>query len=325
MIIKFISALTLCMATGSCIAHNEKGSTADNATIGQTAVFNADSAYNYIKSQLGFGPRIPGTQGHNDCATYLVGELNKYGADTVIWQTTKLTAFNGDILPIINIMGRYNIHLEKRILLVAHWDTRPWADQEPDISKHTQPILGANDGASGVGVLLEIARNINSNPPQIGIDILFVDAEDYGTTNNEGSWCLGSQYWIKNMPYKSGELPIFGILLDMVGGYDAKFHREYISNSLAKSIVDKVWAMAAVAGYHDIFLDKTGGSVLDDHFFINIGGIPCIDIIENFNPISQSFNPTWHTLADNIDNIDRNSLKAVGQTVLNTIYQEQAK
>jgi len=221
-------------------------------------------------------------------------------------------------------MGQFNKDAVKRVLLLAHWDTRLWADAEADASKHSTPIDGANDGGSGVGVLLEIARCLGVEKPTIGVDILFVDAEDYGQSqgDDENTWCLGTQYWIKNLPYTPGSIPEYGILLDMVGGKDAKFHREYASQYLAGHIVDKVWTMAVASGYGNVFVNEVGGSVMDDHVYVNQANIPCIDIIENNNPSTSSFNPTWHTLNDNMSNIDRQSLKAVGQTVLNLIYQE---
>lgn len=289
--------------------------------------FNADSAYNYVKSQVDFGPRVPGTDGHFKCAQYLVSELHRHGADTVIEQKTIVTAHNGNKLPINNIFAQYNPEANRRILLLAHWDTRPWADAEKDKSLHNTPIAGANDGASGVGVLLEIARNLNTQRPNIGVDILFTDAEDYGlsdgTIESESTWCLGTQYWTKNMPYKIGCYPEYGILLDIVGGINARFHHEYYSIRYAPSIVEKVWSIAEMCGYGKIFINSTGGAITDDHVYINRAGIPCIDIIENNNVVTGSFPPTWHTLADNINNIDRNSLKAVGETVLQTIYMEQ--
>lgn len=313
----------------ACSAKTESRQTpkTEEATIVSRVEFNADSAYRNVEVQVDFGPRVPGTEGHAHCAKYLVEELMRFGVDTVIEQKTTVTAYNGDKLPINNIMGQINRDVAKRVLLLAHWDTRPWADQEEDKEDRKKPILGANDGASGVGVLLEIARCLQNKKPLIGIDILFVDAEDYGKMdgwgNNDKTWCLGTQYWIKNMPYSPHQLPIYGILLDMVGGKDAKFHREYSSQKIASKIVDKVWAMAAASGYGDIFVNELGGSVIDDHVFVNQVNIPCIDIIESLNPVTNSFNPTWHTLDDNMSNIGRSSLKAVGQTVLNLIYQEK--
>ena len=287
--------------------------------------FNADSAYRNVKSQVDCGTRVPGSEGHAKCEKYLIGELKRYGADSILEQKTTVTAFNGDKLPINNIMGRFNLSAERRVLLLAHWDTRPWAEEDSDESLRKKPIPGANDGGSGVGVLLEVARCVQLEKPSIGVDILFVDAEDYGQTesSDEDTWCLGTQYWVMNHPYKVGEMPMYGILLDIVGGVDALFHREVASNQVAKSIVDKVWAMAALSGYESVFINEEGGAVMDDHIYVNQAGIPCIDIIESKNAKTQSFPPTWHTHADNMSNISRTSLKAVGQTVLNVIYNEK--
>lgn len=325
---KFVNIITLslCWLMIACSAKTETKSNTNEepTTIKPRIEFNADSAYRNVKAQVDFGPRVPGMDSHAKCARYLVNELKRYGADSIIEQKTTVTAFNGDKLPINNIMGQFNKDAVKRVLLLAHWDTRPWADAEADASKHSTPIDGANDGGSGVGVLLEIARCLGIENPTIGVDILFVDAEDYGQSqgDDENTWCLGTQYWIKNMPYAPGRIPEYGILLDMVGGKDAKFHREYASQYLAGHIVDKVWTMAVASGYGNVFVNEVGGSVMDDHVYVNQANIPCVDIIENKNPSTSSFNPTWHTLNDNMSNIDRQSLKAVGQTVLNLIYQE---
>ncbi len=324
-----LGLISVCMLIVACSAKTGSGEDAKAvvATHKPRIEFNADSAYRNVKAQVDFGPRVPGTDGHTRCARYLVSELARYGADTVTQQTTTVTAYNGDKLPINNIMGRFNKDASERMLLLAHWDTRPWADQEVRKVDRAKPILGANDGGSGVGVLLEIARCLQQEKPVIGVDILFVDAEDYGKMegwgNNETTWCLGTQYWIKNHPYTKQNMPRYGILLDMVGGLDAKFNREYGSQQVASDIVDKVWAMAAASGYGDVFVNELGGNVIDDHVFVNQVGIPCINIIESINPATDSFNPTWHTLDDNMKNIDRQSLKAVGQTVLNLIYQEK--
>ena len=321
-----ILSLALCWLMIACSAKTESKSETNNepTTIKSRIEFNADSAYRNVEAQVNCGYRVPGTKGHACCAQYLVSELKRYGVDTVIEQKTTVTAFNGDKLPINNILGQFNKDAVRRVLLLAHWDTRPWADAEEDVSKHNTPIDGANDGGSGVGVLLEIARCLSIEKPKIGVEILFVDAEDYGQSNgdDENTWCLGTQYWIKKLPYAPERMPEYGILFDMVGGKDAKFHREYASQYSAGHIVDKVWAMAVASGYGDVFVNQVGGSVMDDHIYINQANIPCIDIIENNNPSTSSFNPTWHTLNDNMSNIDRNSLKAVGQTVLNVIYNE---
>lgn len=289
--------------------------------------FNADSAYRYIERQVDFGPRVPGSDSHLNCQSYLVGELLRHGADTVLQQKTTLTAYTGMKLPINNIMGRFNEDTQKRVLLLAHWDCRPWADNDPDVDNRDKPVPGANDGASGVGVLLEIARQLNIKRPDIGVDILFVDAEDAGRSEGFGSsedtWCLGTQYWLDNMPYADGVMPVYGILLDMVGGINARFYREYISDQYAEDLNSKVWAIAEASGYGEIFPNQQGGGIVDDHMFVNRAGIPCIDIVECSNPETGTFPPYWHTLKDDMSKIDRSRLKAVGQTVLNVIYLER--
>lgn len=297
------------------------------ATITPVVNFDSDTAYAYIQNQLAFGPRVTGSEGNRLCREYIVNTLERHGASNVTVQEGTVTTFNDKTLPIANIMGSYNPGVKDRILLVAHYDTRPWADNDDKEENRLKPIPGANDGGSGVAALLEIARQLNASKPKVGVDLLFVDAEDYGQASgfstHDSSWCLGTQYWIEHMPYKPDSLPRYGILLDMVGGFGAKFHREYFSDQGAsKQIVDKVWSIASRSGYGDRFINKPGGSVVDDHIFLNDAGIPTIDIIESKNDGTGTFTPTWHTMDDNIKNIDRSSLKAAGQTVLNVIFNE---
>lgn len=288
--------------------------------------FNADSAYAYVARQVAFGPRVPGTPQHRECARYIVDELARHGADTVFTQAATVTTHTGDIVPVCNIMARFNTSAPRRVLIAAHYDTRPWADNDPDESRRNQPILGANDGASGVGVILEMARNIGAAHPEVGVDFLLTDVEDSGSSgegNTEATWSLGTQYWADNTPYTSATRPTYGIVLDMVGGRDAKFHREYTSDRLARGIVDKVWGTAAKSPYADRFPNYIGGAIVDDHLYINGAGIPCIDIVESANAVTGSFPPTWHTHDDNMDHIDVSTLKAVGETVMSVIYNEK--
>ena len=327
-----LSAIVLTSTVVFCACAGKKNNNAitdkiDKVHNSYTGItFNSDSAYNIIKKQLEFGPRVPGTEGHKRMSDWLEDQITVY-ADTVLVQTTEAMAFNGDKLPIRNIFARMNPKSKERILLIAHYDTRPWADQESDVSLRNKPIPGANDGASGVAVLLELARVLKENNTEKGVDFLFVDAEDYGKpenvsiwdSQNEDSWCLGTQAWIKNSPYDVTTLPKFGILLDMVGGYNARFHREFFSDQFASKAVDAVWSAASHSGYGDRFPNERGGAITDDHVYLNEAGIPTIDIIENNNPDTGSFNPTWHTHADDIGNIDRETLKAVGVTVQNVI------
>lgn len=285
--------------------------------------FNADSAYSFVRAQCDFGPRVPNTDAHRRCGDFLVERLKRSGAN-VIEQRASLTAFDGTRLNARNIIAEFNPDSTDRILLLAHWDCRPWADNDADPANHRKPVMGANDGASGVGVLLELARLFAVQNPCRGIDILLVDAEDWGNhdADDEGSWALGTQYWISN-PHRKGYRPQFGILLDMVGASGANFAKEYYSKAYAPSIVSDVWTMALKSGYGAYFSPDDGGGVTDDHVFINRAGIPCIDIIDHRTDSPTGFFDRWHTSGDTMECIDPSTLKAVGQTLTNLIYNRK--
>lgn len=311
-------AVVLSAFSVSCKTNNGKVQGNPGDAVVAVPEFNADSAYLYVKTQVDFGPRVPNTKEHIACGNYLAGKLKEHGA-TITNQYADLTTFDGTILKARNIIGSYNTENKKRILLFAHWDTRPFADEDPDKKNYYTPIPGANDGASGVGVLLEIARQINMQAPRLGIDIIFFDAEDYGKTN-EGFWALGSQYWARN-PHTSNYNARFGILLDMVGGKNSVFKKEGHSEKYARGINRKVWNKAEELGYGNYFADGMIGAVTDDHYsVIEYLSIPCIDIIPH--DFSDEGSP-WHTLKDDMSRIDRSTLKAVGQTVLAVIYEEK--
>jgi len=289
----------------------------------ETPDFDADSAYSFVKKQVDFGPRFPNNGAHNECAIYLKEKLDSYGLNSFIQKGTA-TTFNKKKITIKNIIGEYNPSAEKRVLLFSHWDSRPFADN--DTKNLTKPILGANDGASGVGILIELARQLAIHQPEIGVDIIFFDAEDYGQPSsgmlesNSNTWCLGSQYWAKNL-HKKGYKAEYGILLDMVGSSNAYFTKESISMQYAPQIVQKVWSNASLLGYNNYFVNKNTHFVgVDDHQFVNtIAGIPSIDII-HYERSSGNFHPTWHTHDDNMDVIDKNTLSAVGKVLLYTLY-----
>ena len=309
----------------ACGSKQSKPSTQPQAAV-VVPTFNADSAYQYTAQQVAFGPRVPNTEAHRQCGEWLEAELTRLGAQVTAQRVT-LRAYDGTVLAARNIIGSYKPETRKRVILCAHWDSRPWADADPDPKNHRTPILGANDGASGVGVLLEVARQLQAQPTAIGIDIIFFDAEDYGThadeeESTEGiTWCLGSQYWAR-VPHTADYMARFGILLDMVGGKDARFHREGYSDYYAKHVVDKVWAAAHASGHGGWFPYADGGVITDDHLPINeIARIPCIDIIGHYP--ETGFAPTWHTMDDTMDNIDPTVLRAVGQTVMQVIYNEK--
>ena len=325
----YFALVAALLAAMSCKDGNSKAKTqtVENPNHMSVVQFNADSAYNYVKTQVDFGPRIPDSDGHKKCHDYIKSQLIRFGADTIIEQSFSATNYLGTEMPLKNIMGRYNPEANDRVLLVAHWDTRPWADVDPDVNRRNDPVPGANDGASGVGILLELARQFNEKQPSVGVDLLFVDGEDSGNSsawgNSEETWCLGTQYWVKHMPYTHDNMPRYGILMDMVGGIDAKFYREYLSQQFAESVNDKVWSNADAAGYDRFFLNDVRGGITDDHIFINRAGIPCIDIIECSHPSTGSFSPVWHTVSDDMAHISKATLKAVGQTVANTVYNEK--
>ncbi|MCD8080613.1 MAG: M28 family peptidase [Bacteroides sp.] len=292
----------------------------------QVPVFDADSAYAYIETQVAFGPRVPNTPQHVACGEFLANKLEEFGAK-VTNQYADLIAFDGTVLKARNIIGAYSPEKKKRMALFAHWDTRKWADADPDEKNWNTPILGANDAASGVGVLLEIARAIRDNEPELGVDIIFFDTEDYGEPRfSRGKhldeyWCLGSQYWSR-VPHAEGYNARFGILLDMVGGKDARFYKEYYSMKFARDICQKVWTKAKEIGYSDYFIDEQKGAATDDHLFVNeIARIKTIDIIPHSD--EDSFFAFWHTVNDTMENIDRNTLRAVGETILNVLYTEK--
>ena len=287
--------------------------------------FNSDSAYFFVEQQVNFGPRVISSKAWDNCSKYLTSKLESYNAKVIV-QQAPITTYDQKTHTLRNIIGSYLPEKNNRIALFAHWDSRHIADY--DTINTSQPILGANDGGSGVGVLLEIARNLDLKNPKIGVDIIFFDAEDYGQPENSkfpimnDSWCLGSQHWSKN-PHKQNYFAKYGILLDMVGGKDAEFWQESISSYYASNIIKKVWDVAHNIGYSNFFIYKNSPQIMDDHYYVNtIAGIPTIDIIE-YDPFSKTnFNKHWHTHADNMDNVDRKTLKAVGQTVMKVIYSE---
>ena len=298
-----------------------------NEKVAKVPEFNADSAYSYVAAQVAFGPRVPNTEAHKACATYLASELERHGAKMYV-QEAVVTAYNGDRLNVKNIIGAFDPDKSRRVMLFAHWDSRPYADHDADVANHRKPIDGADDGGSGVGVLLEIARHIGENAPEIGVDIIFFDAEDYGTPEFEtkyspDSWCLGTQFWVKN-PHVPNYKAAYGILLDMVGSKGATFYKEGYSVKYANMYVEKVWSTARNLGYGKFFINAEGITVTDDHEYVIKGlNIPCIDII-NLDPKSNNngFGVHWHTINDNMSIIDRETLKAVGQTVLHVVYND---
>lgn len=290
--------------------------------------FNGDSAYFFVKKQVDFGPRIPTTDAHRKAGDFFVNQFKRYGA-LVIEQKFSATTYSNQKLNLRNIIASFNPEKKKRILLAAHYDTRPFADKDPE--KPNSQFDGANDGASGVGVLLEIARLISSDSLNVGVDIILFDGEDWGEPGEQQRenplpknlsdwWCLGSQHWSKNK-HASNYTASFGILLDMVGGKDAQFAKEGYSVEYAPSVVDKVWNAASRLGYSHIFLQEKTGFITDDHRFVNeLGKISMIDIV-SYDP-ETGFGNFHHTRKDNIEIISKETLGVVGRTLLTVIYNE---
>ena len=300
----------------------QTGSQKPAASFPPAPVFNEDSAYSFVKAQVDFGPRIPGTKSHEKCADYLRAKLKSYGWDVQV-QTGAVTTYDGKKFNLKNIIASYKPEINDRILLMSHWDSRPFADQ--DSVNKDKPFDSADDGPSGVGVILEIARQFSISKPDVGIDILFDDLEDYGKENDNGenTWCLGTQYWARN-PHKPGYVAQYGILLDMVGSKGATFPREGVSNEYAPYVMKKIWNKAAHLGYSNYFIFQDVGAITDDNYYVISGAnIPCVDIVNMVPP--NSFGAHHHRHSDNMNVIDKNTLKAVGQTILEVVWEEQKK
>jgi glutaminyl-peptide cyclotransferase len=310
----------------SCKFFNEQNdtqiATTTTATISKPE-FSSDSAYRFIEQQLAFGARVPGTSAQQKCAAYFEQKLKSYGA-SVIMQRTNVVVYTGKSVPCINVIASYNPEVKRRLMICTHWDARPFADR--DDSAVAKPILAADDGASGSAVLLELARQLQKKNPQIGIDLIFLDVEDYGQPEYEldqkqgDFYCLGTQYWCKN-PHVPNYTAENGILLDMVGAKGATFTYEGISMQYAPDFMKRVWNIAAQLGYSNFFQKELTSQIIDDHYYINqLTKIPTIDIINRTYTTKTGFAAHWHTHEDDMDIIDKLTLQAVGETVLATIY-----
>ncbi len=328
----YIFLLILIIALTACSSNKKAADNGSDAAAAQPVgpSFDADSAYAFCQKQCDFGPRTMNSEAHDRCGEWIISKFKEYGCE-VIPQHTTLEGYDGTKLRSTNIIASYRPELKDRIMLCAHWDSRPWADNDPDSANWKKPVLAANDGASGVAVMLEIARLLESDTTKlnVGVDFICFDAEDWGVPqwsdvqDSGDSWALGAQYWSKN-PHKKDYTAHFGILLDMVGGLGAQFYKEGMSLQYAKDVVSKVWAAAETVGYGSYFPNSEGGMITDDHVPVNENAkIPTIDIIPYYPDCQQSnFGPTWHTIDDDMEHIDKNTLKAVGQTVIQVLYSE---
>lgn len=316
----------LMLACVACGSKETKTETPEEAPVVEIPDFCGDSAYLYVDMQVGFGPRVPGTEAHQLCLDYLRNSFEAFGAKVTV-QEGKATLYDGKEMTLKNIVASFNPEAQKRIIICSHWDSRPMADHDPVEANRSKAIDGANDGASGVGVMMELARLFSLQMPSVGVDLICFDLEDWGAPEGEGSdhqdtWCLGSQYWA-NHPHLPGYKANYGILLDMVGAPGAVFYREQISDYFASGVVDKIVRSAADLGYSKQFPNEQGGAVTDDHLYVNrLAKIPMADIIQ-FSPQSETgFAHYWHTLDDSMKNVSAETLDMVGSVLAKIIYEE---
>lgn len=323
------AVISLVLLVASC-GNLKKQTTDESASLQPVGpVFCADSAYLYCQAQCDFGPRTMNSKAHDDCEKWIISKFESFGMQ-VTPQKAVLKGYDGTSLNSTNIIASYRPDLTDRVLLCAHWDSRPWADNDPDEANWKTPVMAANDGASGVAVMLEIARLLSKDTLQLGVDFICFDAEDWGVPQwnednfDSDSWALGAQFWSTNL-HKKGYRARFGILLDMVGGQGAQFYKEAMSVQYANHIVEKVWRAAQVVGYGSMFPSQQGTGVTDDHISVNTKAmIPTIDIIPYYPNCEQSsFGPTWHTVNDDMEHIDKNTLQAVGQTLIQVLFSEK--
>lgn len=325
------AALASLMALAACGGKTtQMQKQSDTIALAPCPRFEADSAMLRIKEQCDFGPRVTGSREAQRCGDYIAARFAQYGAQ-VSQDTVTVTLYDGSTLPARNITASLNPQNPDRLLLCAHWDSRPWADADPEEWKQRRPVMAANDGASGVAVLLELCRLLQQQPVRVGIDFVCFDAEDLGAPEweqlapgDDDSWCLGSREWATKARAQ-GYQARYGILLDMVGGRGSTFSREMISRRFADPVVEMVWRLAHQLGYGSYFPLRDAGTVMDDHVYVNqLARIPCIDIVPYFSSGPSSFGPTWHTTHDTPENIDPSVLGAVGQTLTQLLYNENA-
>lgn len=337
---KILHILSLLLVIGlvftSCGGSTEASlPTADTCQV----AFSADSAYAHIVSQCDFGARVPGSEAHRKCGDWIVAQFRALGLE-VEEQQAPITMWDGKTFTCRNIIAKFPTRTPQAseagepsassqvedgastlppLVICAHWDSRPWADEDPDESLHNQPVIAANDGASGVAVMLEVARLLPQLKTQRAVHFVCFDLEDYGNSAHENTFALGAEHWAKHCTtaYEGG------ILLDMVGGKDARFYYEGFSLHYAQSLLSRFWSAARTAGAAAFFPQENGGTIDDDHKPMNqIAGIPTIDIIPYYQMAGvPSFGPTWHTTHDTPENISRETLRAVGQTLTQFLYE----
>ncbi len=337
LIILYMVPAALMLTWSACGGRTKKGVAVDTIAIMPAPDFMADSAMAYVEKQCSFGARVPGSSAHEACGDWIVGKFQDFGA-TVSQQRTQLRGYDGKMLPCRNIIASVRPEQPDRVVITAHWDSRAWADNDPDEANHHTPVMAANDGASGVAVMLEMARALQTKELVCGVDFICFDLEDQGIPqwaeeeaddedleDENNYWCLGSRHWAEQA-LATGYTARYGINLDMVGGRGARFEMEGFSLYYATPLVNMVWHLADQLGYGEFFPLRKSGYVTDDHVPLNqIAHIPSIDIIPHQDDGRSSFGSTWHTINDTPENIDPAVLKAVGQTLLQLLYNDNSQ
>jgi hypothetical protein len=295
-----MSRLRTAVALGLVIAACNAGSAGSNGE------FDGARGLGYVERQLAFGPRIPNTAGHRAAGDWLAAEL-AVRADTVIVQAWTHVTARGDTLALRNFFARFRPEATERVLFLAHWDTRPRADHSANLAAQRQPVPGANDGASGVAVLLGIADALKARAPAVGVDLLFVDGEDWGDFSDSTEALIGSRYFAAHLP--PGYQPLYGVLFDMVGDKDLQLYWEGYSQSFAPEVVQRVWSYAERLGYDRVFQPGVRHTLVDDHVPLQEAGLRVIDVVDFDYPY-------WHTTEDTFDKVSASSLKVVGDVAI---------
>ena len=290
----------------------------------EVAPFSADSALAFVKGQLAFGNRIPGTPAWQRCGDWIAARMRQW-CDTVVVQRFNATLWDGKSVPGTNIIASLRPQAAQRVILATHWDSRSWADHDPATDRQHQPVPGANDGASGAALLMEMARTMSQMPPKVGVDFIFFDVEDQGAPEwsevyDADTWCKGSQHWSRN-PHVPFYRAVYGILFDMVGTLSPRFTKEHVSMYYAPGLTNKLWNAAAALGYGSIFVNQETDDILDDHYYVNrLAGIPMTDIVQNSGNIS--FFEHWHTTTDDLNAVSPESLRTVATVAMKVIYAD---
>lgn len=323
-----------------CCKNGQQTTTEDSSALVDAPAFCEDSAYAYVAEQCKFGPRTMNSEAHDKCGDYIASKFESFGAK-IYNQYADSKLYDGTPIKMRNIVASVNPDADVHIIISGHWDSRPWADNDADKANYHTPIDGANDGASSIGVMLEMARVLCADLKENGdsamlrkngfaIDFICWDAEDCGLPHFEDSydgessastWCLGSQYWAGKR-HVDDYTARFGINLDMVGGSNTMFLKESYSLHYAPTYVDKIWNIGRKLGYDNYFSNESMGAITDDHVQVNLSGIPCVDVI-GADVEMDGFPRTWHTINDNIQNINKQTLKAVGHTMLTVLWNER--